>query len=137
MLDMCVLIYMMSDHGSLDKYVSEILMDSGNVLCVSAETIKELIVNYNNKTLLSSMWRTCHEMVSYILDDMSIKVLPIDKNVLNTYSSLDLNLQNNHKDPSDHIIISHAITAKIPLISSDRKFEFYKSQGLDLIFNNK
>mgnify|MGYP000243092756 FL=1 len=35
---------------------------------------------------------------------------------------------------SDHLIISHAITNHIPLISRDRKFCFYKNQGLDLIY---
>lgn len=35
---------------------------------------------------------------------------------------------------SDHLIISHAITNHIPLISRDRKFWFYKNQGLDLIY---
>ena len=42
-----------------------------------------------------------------------------------------------HKDPSDHVIIAHAITEHLPLISDDRKFEFYKKQGLDLILNKK
>ena len=35
--------------------------------------------------------------------------------------------------PSDHIIISHAITERLTLISSDTKFPFYRNQGLNLI----
>ena len=42
-----------------------------------------------------------------------------------------------HKDPSDHVIIAHAITEHLPLISSDTRFGFYRSQGLDLVFNQK
>ena len=34
-------------------------------------------------------------------------------------------------------IIAHAITEHLPLISSDTRFSFYRSQGLDLIFNEK
>ncbi len=34
---------------------------------------------------------------------------------------------------SDHIIISHAITERMTLISSDTKFPFYRNQGLELI----
>lgn len=30
-----------------------------------------------------------------------------------------------------------AITEHLPLISSDTRFEFYRNQGLDLIFNRK
>ena len=37
----------------------------------------------------------------------------------------------------DTNIIAHAITERLPLISSDTRFEFYRNQGLDLIFNEK
>ena len=40
-------------------------------------------------------------------------------------------------DTSDHVIISHVITNRIPLISDDGKFEFYRNQGLELILNKK
>ena len=36
-----------------------------------------------------------------------------------------------------HLIIAHAITEHLPLISSDGKFDFYCNQGLDFIFNKK
>jgi PIN domain nuclease of toxin-antitoxin system len=42
-----------------------------------------------------------------------------------------------HKDPSDHLIIAHSITEKLPLISSDQRFPYYTEQGLDLIFNKR
>ena len=32
---------------------------------------------------------------------------------------------------------AHAMTLKVPLISSDHKFPFYMKQGLDLIYNKK
>ena len=35
------------------------------------------------------------------------------------------------------VIIAHAITNSIPLITDDSKFEFYKKQGLELIVNKK
>ena len=40
-----------------------------------------------------------------------------------------------HYDPSDHLIISHALCNGIPLISDDDKFPFYRAQGLELIEN--
>lgn len=45
--------------------------------------------------------------------------------------------QQDHKDPSDHIIISHAITEHLPLISSDTRFGHYRTQGLDFIYNRR
>ena len=56
---------------------------------------------------------------------------------LGTYARLEINKAEDHKDPSDHIIIAHAITNRMPLISSDHKFKFYTKQGLDLVYNKK
>ncbi|MBR1546426.1 MAG: hypothetical protein IJ633_06500 [Prevotella sp.] len=56
---------------------------------------------------------------------------------METFSRLRVNSAQGHKDPSDHVIISHAITEKLPLVSSDTRFPFYKKQGLDLILNER
>lgn len=74
-------------------------------------------------------------MIDSIEKDGSIDILPVDMNVMETFANLQLNTAQDHKDPSDHVIISHAITLGMPLISSDKKFPFYKKQGLDLIEN--
>ncbi len=58
-------------------------------------------------------------------------------NVFYMSTKMTLNEAQGHKDPSDHIIIAQALTEKLPLISSDSRFEFYRSQGLDLVFNKK
>ena len=50
---------------------------------------------------------------------------------------MQINEAQGHKDPSDHVIIAQAITENMPLISSDKRFEFYRTQGLDLIQNHK
>ena len=44
-----------------------------------------------------------------------------------------MNMGQDHHDPSDHIIIAHAITDHIPLLSSDTRFWYYCDQGLELI----
>lgn len=56
---------------------------------------------------------------------------------MRTYGNLRINTAQDHNDPSDHVIIAHAITNHIPLITDDGKFEFYKKQGLELIVNKK
>ena len=40
-----------------------------------------------------------------------------------------------HTDPFDRIIIAQAITERIPLISSDKKFPKYRKMGLGFIPN--
>lgn len=137
MLDTNALIYLMTETDRLDKNVTAILQDYGNQFCISAETIREMIVGYRNKSFTTKLWKDCQSMVTDIEKVYNVRILPIDKKVMKTYATLTLNTNEGHKDPSDHVIISHAMTLGVPLISSDRRFAFYRKQGLDLIFNKK
>jgi PIN domain nuclease of toxin-antitoxin system len=137
LIDTNIFVYIAQDYSSLSREVLDILSDYSNTLHMSAESVKELIVAYNNKGLLTKKWKTADEMVAAIEDEYYIKILPVSKEHMRTYSRLSINNIDEHKDPSDHVIISHAITNKLPLISSDRRFPFYTKQGLDLIYNER
>ena len=137
MIDTNIFVFLVTDLSQLDKDVKGIIQDYSNTLHMSAESVKELIVAYNNKGLLTKKWKTAEEMVSAIDDEYYIKILPVSKEHMKTYSKLSINSIDDHKDPSDHVIISHAITSKMPLISSDHRFPYYQKQGLDLIFNER
>ncbi|MCQ2324575.1 MAG: type II toxin-antitoxin system VapC family toxin [Paludibacteraceae bacterium] len=127
----------MTDRDLLSHDVRAIFEDYNNQFFMSAESIKELIVGYNNKRLCSKKWKTALEMIEAIKQSGLITILPITEQHLETYSRMQLNEMQGHKDPSDHIIIAQAITEKLPLISSDTRFPFYRNQGLELIFNTK
>lgn len=135
LLDTNIFVYAVQDRNSLNEDATAILEDYDNTFYMSAESIKELIVAYRNKKLLNKKWKSAREMVASITEDYFITILPVDNEVMKTYSTLDINEADNHNDPSDHVIISQAITLKLPLISSDHKFSFYKKQGLELIEN--
>ncbi len=137
LLDTNILIYYMSDKSSLSQNVLSVLEDYDSILCVSAETLKELIVAYRGNRLLEKFWNSSEDMIRDIENMFYVTVLPLSKEHLITYSRLRINESQDHFDPSDHVIISHALTEKMPLISSDHKFLFYVNQGLDLIFNKK
>ena len=137
MIDTNIFVFLVTDISQLDKDVESIIQDYYNTLHRSAESVKELIVAYNKKGLLTKKWKTAEEMVAAIEDEYYIKILPVSKEHMKTYSKLSINNIDDHKDPSDHVIISHAITNRIPLISSDRRFPYYTNQGLDLIFNER
>ena len=137
LLDTHIMFYFVADHSKLDRDVTAILDDAENLLCVSAETIRELIIAYKNKGFTTKRWKTCEELIDSIENVYGVSILPLDKHIMQTYSELTLNEAQGHKDPSDHVIISHAITLGLPLISSDTRFEFYRKQGLQLIFNKK
>lgn len=137
MLDTNIFIYLATDIDSLSRDVRAILQDYGNTFCVSAETTRELIVGFRKHSFSRKDWKTSEELLSSLEKEYFIEILPIDKYVAQTHAKLRLNEVEGHNDPSDHIIISHAITARLPLISSDTRFPFYRAQGLDLIFNTK
>ena len=133
MLDTCVVIDMLVDFDGLDKGVVSLLEDPSNVLCASFETMRELVVHFNNKKLLSKHWKTAYDVIRTVEQDLEIEFLPLREHVGHTYSRLLLNEEQEHHDPSDHVIISHAITEQLPLLSSDTRFWFYRNQGLELI----
>ena len=137
LIDTNILVYAVIDRDSLDRDVTAILQEPDTVLYMSAESVRELIVGYRNKGLCSKRWKSVEAMVTSIEKEFYIKILPLKKEHMQTYARLEINEAQGHKDPSDHVIIAHAITEHLPLISSDTRFEFYRTQGLDLIFNKK
>ena len=133
LLDTCVIIEWLTDPDSIGDEVWDIVNDPGTKLYVSAETARELIVSFNNKRLLSKYWKTAEEMLLAMKNEAFVDILPISEQTMFTYSRLTLNEARDHHDPSDHVIISHAITEKLTLLSSDQKFPFYRNQGLELL----
>jgi PIN domain nuclease of toxin-antitoxin system len=137
LIDTCIFIHFVAERDLLSRDVIAMLEDYDNTICVSAETPRELIIQYNNNKLVAKLWKSARDMVDSINRDYFINILPLREEHMKTYSEMELNVAQDHRDPSDHIIIAHAITEHIPLISDDSKFEFYKKQGLDLILNKK
>lgn len=137
LLDTNIFIYAAIDRESLSRDVKAIFEDYDNTFFLSAESVKEMIVGFNNGGIVSRFWKTATEMVDAIREQFYIRILPVGEEQMDTYARLRINKAEEHKDPSDHIIIAHAITNGLPLISSDRKFKFYTKQGLELVFNKK
>jgi len=133
LLDTCVIIDWLTDPKSISDKVWDIINEPRCKLYVSAETARELIVSFNNKRLLSKYWKTAEEMLLAMKEEAMVDILPISEHTMFTYSRLMLNETQDHHDPSDHVIIAHAITEHMTLLSSDHKFAFYRNQGLDLI----
>ena len=137
LLDTNIFLFSALDPDCLSSDVKSILDDYDNTFCMSAESVKELIVAFNNGKLVAKHWKTAKDMVVSIREKYFIRILPIGEEHLETYARLEVNEAQGHKDPSDHMIIAHAITNRMPLISSDQKFKFYEKQGLELVFNER
>ncbi len=137
LLDTNIFVYLATDVESLSKDVVTMIYDTDTLLYISAESVRELIIAYNNKKLLCNRWKTAEDMVNAIESEFYIKILPVKKEHMITYARLETDTTHDHKDPSDHVIISHAITERMPLISSDARFNYYTRQGLNFIYNQK
>jgi PIN domain nuclease of toxin-antitoxin system len=134
-LDTNLLVFMLS--GNLDDIepkVVNILYDFSNILYTSSIAANELILLYKIGKIELINCKSAQDVLSRI-EKSGIKILYYNQYHLLKYSSLELVA--GHKDMNDHAIIAQAISDKIPLISSDRCFENYKSQGLDFIYNKR
>jgi len=133
LLDTCAVIDLLTDVDNFDIVTLNLLEDTNNLLFASFETMRELVVHFNNKALLSKYWKTSEDVLNAVEHDLNIEFLPLRRDVGYTYGRLQLNHAADHRDPSDHVIISHAITEHLTLLSSDTRFPYYRSQGLDLV----
>ena len=133
LLDTCAVIDLITSPRETDVEFWDIFDDPDTMPYASFETARELVVHFNNKTLQSKHWQTARQMLTSIEQDYGIEFLPLRRDTAFTYADLQINEEQDHRDPSDHIIIAHAITERLTLLSSDQKFAFYRNQGLDLL----
>lgn len=133
LLDTCAVIDLITGSDATELEFWDILDAPDTMPYASFETARELVVHFNNKRLLSKRWQTAEQMLISIEQDYGIEFLPLRRDTAFTYANLVINEADDHKDPSDHIIIAHAITERLTLISSDKKLPFYRNLGLDLI----
>ena len=117
LLDTCVVIDLLTDVDNISRGALELLEDWNNKLFASTETMREIVLHFNNKMLLSKHWQSSEDVLRTIEDELNIKFLPICREVGYVYSRLLINVEQDHRDPSDHIIISHAINEHISLLS--------------------
>ncbi|MBQ7496081.1 MAG: PIN domain-containing protein [Bacteroidaceae bacterium] len=137
LLDTNILMYILNDTGEMTSEVEDIVGDFGNRLFMSAASIRELVANWCKYAYMQKQWRTPDLMFEYLYDNYFIDILYPHREHYHTFIHLEWNIEENHRDTTDLIIIAHAITEKLTLISSDRKFPFYRNQGLNLIYNRK
>ncbi|MCL2681999.1 MAG: PIN domain-containing protein [Bacteroidales bacterium] len=90
LIDTNILLYIIFERDKLSKEVYEIVEDYENSICVSSESLKELIHLFHIGKIRMRKWKK-----------------------------------------------AQAITEKIPLISSDRKFEAYRNQNLNFVYNKR
>jgi PIN domain nuclease of toxin-antitoxin system len=124
----------MQDDGSISRDVEHILRDYSNRFYVSSVAVRELIHAFKTNGIKDNNIKSAKDIFK-AMENLGIEIVPMNKHHLLKYSELETAA--GHKDPNDHIIISQAISDKIPIISSDRKFKEYTGQGLGFVINRR
>ena len=135
LIDTHIFIWHAKEPENLSRDVRAILDDYENEICLSSESLREFVILWNNKPHIRRWWKSPLDMIRSVEDDYHFTILYLHKEHYERYSRLEINEAQKHYDPSDHIIIAHALCNCMPLISDDDKFPFYRGQGLELIEN--
>ena len=125
---------LMQDFNNIGRDVEYMLDDYANRFYVSSVAVQELIHAYKTNGIKDIGIKSAKAIFEAI-GSLGIEIVPMNRYHLLQYALLETVA--GHKEPNDHIIISQAISDKIPIISSDRKFKEYIGQGLELVFNKR
>ena len=91
LLDTNIYVFLISDRKSLTTDVRTVLEAPENLKYLSIVSLQELITAFRTKKLLSNIWKTEAEMISFVLNDPSIEIDNTDVNVIRTLASLQIN----------------------------------------------
>ena len=132
LIDTNVFIKVIKDYD-VSEDTKSILEDRENIIYVSSESIKEFVHLVHNKKIKPSKSIRTSDIFDIIENILGFTVKYVDKLHLHTFAGLEP--VEGHNDPGDRLIISQALTEKLPLVSSDIQFPKYRKYGLDFIPN--
>ncbi|MDR0798795.1 MAG: type II toxin-antitoxin system VapC family toxin [Dysgonamonadaceae bacterium] len=133
LIDTNVFIQMIKDTDLITENVKYIIDDYENQIFVSSESIKEFIHLVQIGKISGKKQNFELNVFDFIENSLGFSVKYISKEHSQTFSNLAT--VEGHNDPSDRLIISQALTEKLTLVSSDRKFPKYRKFGLNFIPN--
>lgn len=137
-LDTNILAFLMTDSISqLSQDVRGIFEDYASILYTSTVCVQELIHLYQIGKIESNR-RSIQEGAANVVDWLhgaGIGINQVTETNLKAFAALPLH--GDHRDPNDRLIIAQAISDRIPLVSSDRKFERYRRYGLEFTLNER
>lgn len=137
-LDTNILVFLITgQRGEIHPDVTEKIFDYANQMLTSSVCVHEL-VHLNQIGKFEPYKRVSvpspPEVLAW-LNEINIEVVTVSKRHIQCFSELPM--QPEHRDPNDRLVIAQAIADRIPLVSSDRKFDWYKRHGLEFVFNDR
>ena len=117
----------------ISKEIEAIIDNYENIIYVSSECICEFIQLMQANKIAGKKGNLKIDIFDFVEYTLGFEIKYIAKEHLKTFAKLET--VEGHTNPSDRLIIAQAITEKIPLISSDKKFSKYRKMGMDFIPN--
>ncbi len=133
LLDTNIVVFLITGKG-ISKDTEQIIDDYVNRLYVSSLSIMEVSHLIKNDKIKTS-FKSLDDLILFLKENYYIDILQTKNEHIEVLGKL--RQVENHSDPIDHFIISQAICEKLCLISSDTKFDNYKKQKLNFIFNKR
>lgn len=137
-LDTNILVDMvMQEKDNINRNVYRMLSDYSNVLLTSTVCVHELIHLFQIGKIRPRKGYALTDVKDFDrwLEDNNIGIVPVIVKHLQRLASLTLYAD--HRDPNDRLIVAQAITDRVPLVSSDRKFTKYETAGLEFVYNQR
>lgn len=136
-IDTNIIVFLFMGGDDLSVDIRSILTDCTNSIMTSSICAAEFVhLCQIGKVPISkrSPIKYPDDIIEWI-EDIGVTTVPLKKDHVREMSSIPI--LGDHRDPNDRLIIAQAISDRIPLISSDRKFAQYARYGLDFIFNER
>jgi PIN domain nuclease of toxin-antitoxin system len=121
LLDTCSLIWALEDNPCLLPEVCEQIVDSSNVVLVSAASVWEIEIKRKKGQL-----KTPYNLIQAIIDTQFSFLSITEYHAVKAASLPDY-----HKDPFDRLLIAQAMLEKMVIITSDTQFIKY---GVAILF---
>lgn len=134
-LDTNILVYMLFDRDELHRDVANLIYNYGNILLTSSLCVCEMIHLCQIGKIGSKKSSVSPGDIIGRLHASGIAIVPVDERHLGTLAALPL--YDDHRDPADRVIVAQAIADRVPLVSSDGKFDRYVRHGLDFVLNER
>jgi PIN domain nuclease of toxin-antitoxin system len=135
LIDTNILLFFVSDKDLLTKEVEHHLGDYSNQIYISSESVREAINLMQIGKIHPKVWKSADDIIDFIKNETTFEIKHIREEHMRTLAKLPMLKE--HRDISDRMIIAHALTEGLTLISSDTDFPKYIRFGLDLLYNPK
>lgn len=139
-LDTNALVYLVTDgsQSGMEADLRDVLFDYSTTLMTSTVCVQELLHLIHIGKVKTGHRKDVLESAMDVLatmDEKGINIVPVSRKHLERMATLPI--YDDHRDPNDRLIVAQAISDRIPLVSSDRKFKRYERYGLEFVFNER